>query len=343
MPTTGEPAPGPFDVEERDRRSNIMPIIDHIICPVYISSTARPLIEFASMWARWYDAELHVVHAVAPPRVMGDPLGGAVLATRPRPWQEIQAELRRIVPDTVVGTRRWHLDVVEASPVEAILAAARKRPHSMVIMATHGRGGLDRIVHGSVTAAVTHHAPCGVLVLPARLADSHEPLPPCERILCALDFLPSSRHALQHAIQLAEQAGARLEVVHVLETAGDAEALALRHFSVPEYHNARFHEAMGELQRSIPERARRWCDIQETVVTGHPAFALLRAAEEAQADLIVIGAGDRYHMRSMWLGGVAEGLLRLAHAPVLIVPAVVAGAAVDATRTEYTTQPATAS
>jgi nucleotide-binding universal stress UspA family protein len=311
-----------------------MPVIDHIICPVDISAAAHPLIAFASTWARWYDAELHVLHAVDRPEVMGDVFGGIVLATRTRPWQEVQAELRRIVPETVVDTRRWHLDVVEASPAEAILAAARKRPHSMVIMATHGRSGLDRIVHGSVTAAVTHHAPCAVLVLPERLADSHEPLPPCQRILCATDFLPSSRHALQHAMQLAEQAGARLEVIHVLETGGEAEGLALRHFSVPEYHNIRFHEAVENLHRCIPDRARRWCSIGETVATGHPAWELLRAAEATQADLIVVGAGDRYHLRSMWLGGVTDRLLRLAHAPVLIVPAVAADATAD-TSAEY--------
>jgi nucleotide-binding universal stress UspA family protein len=319
-------------------RSDIMPVIDHVICPIDISPAARPLITFATTWARWYDAELHVLHAIPPPELIGDPIGGVALSPPTRPWQEVQADIERIVPDTVVGTRRWHLDVVEAPPVEAILDAAAKRPHSMVIMATHGRSGLDRVVHGSVTAAVTHHAPCSVLVLPARAAESAEPVPPCQRILCALDFLPSSRHALQHALQLAEQAGAELEIVHVLETAGDEDALGLRHFSVPEYHNARHQEAMEEIRRAIPERARRWCTIQQKVVSGHPARELLRAAEEAQADLIVMGAGDRYHLRSMWLGGVTDRLLRLAHAPVLIVPAASAGAdavAVAETRPEY--------
>jgi|EndMetStandDraft_3_1072993.scaffolds.fasta_scaffold24030_2 nucleotide-binding universal stress UspA family protein len=298
-----------------------MPIIDHIVCPIDISQASRPLLTFASAWARWYGAELHVLHALTPPELVGDPVGGVVVATRTRSMREVQADLRRIIPDTVVDTRRWDLEVVEAPPVDAILAAARKRPHTMVIMATHGRVGLDRIVHGSVTAAVAHRAGCSVLVLPPHMAQSAEPLPPCERILCAMDFLPSSRHALQHALQLAEQTEAPLEVLHVLETAGDAEALALRHFAVPEYHNARHLEAMKELRRQIPERARRWCVIQEKVECGHPGLAILRAAEEAQADLIVIGAGDRYHMRAMWMGGVTERLLRNAHAPVLIVPA----------------------
>jgi nucleotide-binding universal stress UspA family protein len=307
-----------------------MPVIDHVICPVDISPSAAPLITFASMWARWYGAELHVLHAVPLPQVVADPIGGVVVAARARPWEEIQAELRRIIPDSVVGTRRWHLEVVEGAPADAILAAAHERPNSMVIMATHGRSGLDRVVHGSVTATVAHHAPCGVLVLPARLAEGNDPLPPCQRILCAVDFLPSSRNALQHAVQLAEQSSARLDVVHVLENAGDTEALGLRHFSVPEYHQERYRGAIEELERWIPERARRWCTIEQSVVTGDPAWALLRAAEEAQADLIVMGAGDRFHLRSMWLGGVTDRLLRTAHAPLLIVPAAAAAAEVPA-------------
>jgi nucleotide-binding universal stress UspA family protein len=107
-----------------------MPAIDHIICPVDISRAARPLMAFASTWARWYDAELHVLHAVAPPDLVGDPVGGIVVAARTRPWEAVQAELRRVVPETVVHTRRWDLEVVEASPVEAIALRSRDRSHA---------------------------------------------------------------------------------------------------------------------------------------------------------------------------------------------------------------------
>jgi nucleotide-binding universal stress UspA family protein len=200
-------------------------------------------------------------------------------------------------------------------------------------MGTHGRTGLDRIVHGSVAASVTHHAPCAVLVLPPRQSDA-EPLPTFTRILCAVDFLPSSLAGLQHALVLAEQTAAHLELVHVLETAGEPEALGLRHFSVPEYHQARIEEALEELRRRIPEGARRWCNVHERVAAGHPATTLLRIAEEAQADLIVMGSGDRFHLRSMWLGGATDRVIRSAYAPVLIVPAPPAGS-VQRERLEY--------
>jgi nucleotide-binding universal stress UspA family protein len=199
--------------------------IDHIICPIDVSSSTRRLLSYAAVWARWYEAHLHVVHAVAPPTLVGDPLGGIVMTGVRRPLHEVRAELTRVVNEVIAGDLRCSLDVIEGQPVEAILAAARQRPRSMLIMASHDRSGLDRLMNGSVTAAVTHHAPCAVLVLPANAAEHTDDIPLFRRVLCAVDFLPSSLAALQHALWLSEQAGARLEAVHVLETAGDEDAL----------------------------------------------------------------------------------------------------------------------
>jgi nucleotide-binding universal stress UspA family protein len=298
-----------------------MTLIDHIVCPVDMSPSTRPLLAFAATWARWYDADLHVLHAVPPPEMLGDPMGGMIVTTLQRPLREVRADLERIVAEVVPADLRSSVAVIEAQPVDAILHDAHARPRSMVIMGSHGRSGLDRIIHGSVTATVAHHTRCAVLVLPARLLDSPEPLPLFSRVLCAVDFLPSSLAALDHALQLAGQVNGRLEALHVLETAGDDEAVGLRHFSVPEYHVAREREALEDLRRHIPERARRWCTVHERVASGHPGWTLLRAAEEMQADLIVMGAGDRYHLRAMWLGGATDRVIGMAHAPVLIVPA----------------------
>jgi nucleotide-binding universal stress UspA family protein len=302
-----------------------MPLIDHIVCPVDMTPSTGPLLAFATTWARWYDADLHVLHAVPPPEMLGDPMGGMIVTTMHRPLREVRADLERIVTEVVPEDVRSSVAVIEGQPVDAILHDAHARPRSMVIMGSHGRSGLDRIIHGSITATVAHHTRRAVLVLPARLLDNAEPLPLFSRVLCAVDFLPSSLSALDHALQLTGQVNGRIEVLHVLETAGDEEAVGLRHFSVPEYHAAREHEALEEIRRHIPERARRWCAVHERVAAGHPGWTLLRVAEEMQADLIVMGSGDRYHLRSMWLGGATDRVIRQAHAPVLIVPAAKSG------------------
>jgi nucleotide-binding universal stress UspA family protein len=311
-----------------------MSTIDHVVCPVDLSLSTRSLLSHAAAWARWYEADLHALHVAEPPALLGDPVGGMVMTAPARSAQEYRAEFARLVSDLSLGDVSCGLDVIEGPLVDTILDEARRRPHSMLIMSTHGRTGLDRILHGSVAASVTHHAPCAVLVLPPRQNDDAGHVPLFTRILCAVDFLPSSLAALEHAVRLAEQTGAHLEVVHVVEAAGEPEALALRHFSVPEYHQSRLDEALENLRRHIPERARRWCTVHERVAPGHPAWTLLRIAEEAQADLIVMGAGDRFHLRSMWLGGATDRVIRSAYAPVLIVPAPKVGA-VPQERVEY--------
>lgn len=61
--------------------------------------------------------------------------------------------------DTSVVTRRGF-------PVEQICAVAEERDALMIVLGTHGWGALRRMVFGSVSTGVLHHAPCPVLVVP---------------------------------------------------------------------------------------------------------------------------------------------------------------------------------
>jgi len=78
--------------------------------------------------------------------------------------------------DTRVVTRRGF-------PVEQICAVAEERNAQMIVLGTHGWGALRRMVFGSVSTGVLHHAPCPVLVVPpaaktvsSKLSESSEPL-----------------------------------------------------------------------------------------------------------------------------------------------------------------------
>lgn len=150
-----------------------MPLIDHIVCPVDMSPSTGPLLAFAATWARWYDADLHMLHAVPPPEMLGDPMGGMIVTTIHRPLQDVRADLERIVTDVVPEDVRSSVEVVEGHPVEAILHDAHARPRSMVIMGSHGRSGLDRIIHGSITASFERSRPFGISESQWASAGSH--------------------------------------------------------------------------------------------------------------------------------------------------------------------------
>lgn len=80
---------------------------------------------------------------------------------------------RSIVEACVAKAKAAGIDaeglVVEESPVEAILHAAQKIDAELIIMASHGRSGLARVVLGSVAEGVMRAADVGVLIVPSGL------------------------------------------------------------------------------------------------------------------------------------------------------------------------------
>lgn len=58
----------------------------------------------------------------------------------------------------------------EGVPADAIVNAAREWHADLIIAGTHGRGGLERLILGSVTESILRHAPCPVLALPYKAA-----------------------------------------------------------------------------------------------------------------------------------------------------------------------------
>ncbi len=75
----------------------------------------------------------------------------------------LEAELAELDPGG-----RCARQVVDAAPAEAILAVANEQEADLIAMSTHGRRGYNRLVVGSVTERVARHAPCSLLVFPAR-------------------------------------------------------------------------------------------------------------------------------------------------------------------------------
>lgn len=290
--------------------------IEHVICPIDLSTHSALALRHAAAWARWYDAWLHVLHVAPLPQPLLSPTG-LLVALPVQPLDEIKAEVERFVADTLAGDDDRIVDVVQGQPAAAIVDASA-REHSLLVMGTHGWTGLDRLLLGSVTERVAHVTHCPLLAVPPHTSSLHA-TPTMKQVLCAVDFRPSSLAGLRYGLSLAQEAEARIEVVTVLEYLRADDLGALVETMVPEHEDLR-RDRLQQLHERIPDDARLWCGIQENVLAGPPADALLRRSEALEADLIVMGTGDRPHLHALWLGSTTGRLLREARCPVLIVP-----------------------
>jgi nucleotide-binding universal stress UspA family protein len=136
-----------------------------ILCPTDFSASADKAFDLACSLARDYDARLIVVHVARRPPTATT---GEVEEIRTHPqggWQEAQAKLCRY-QDAVPGTSTiWRMSDDNAASV--IVSVAQENGCDLIVMGTHGRSGLKRLLLGSVAESVLRHAACPVLTVTA--------------------------------------------------------------------------------------------------------------------------------------------------------------------------------
>lgn len=141
--------------------------------PTDFSDLSTPAFELACALARDYGAELVVLH-VSPWSVVGVVDGIAV--ELPTGWEEeTRARLEQIRPDEAGIRVARRLEQGEASA--QILKVAGEVKADLIVMGTHGRGGVSRLLIGSVAEEVLRKAPCPVLTVKAPFPAEHTTKP----------------------------------------------------------------------------------------------------------------------------------------------------------------------
>jgi universal stress protein A len=137
-----------------------------ILYPTDFSTVGRTALEMATSLARDRGAKLLIVHVEEPATAYG---GGELYYGIDMPdRQELQRMLSAVVPtDPAVG---FEHRLVLGSPAGGILHVAEKDKVEMIVMATHGRTGLTRLLMGSVAEEVVRKAKCPVLTVKAAAA-----------------------------------------------------------------------------------------------------------------------------------------------------------------------------
>lgn len=142
-----------------------------IIYPTDFSPAAEAVFDTAQRLARDSDSLLMIVHVVEPvvaatPGTVAPPvtIGGTDLSeTQQKAIEEAREELQKVVPtDSAI---RFEHRVIEGLASDGILNLAELEQPDLIIMATHGRTGLKRLLMGSVAEKVVRHARCPVLTL----------------------------------------------------------------------------------------------------------------------------------------------------------------------------------
>ncbi len=291
-----------------------------ILCPFDFSDSSTRALAHAAALARWFDAQLTVLHVVPtfdPMQVQGE-LGVPIQFVNPMTREEIVGRMRPCLERAGVSPEA---DLIaEAGHVPTtIVDQALTRGADLVVIGTHGRRGFKRLLLGSVTEKVLHEAPCPVLTVSPQTEAATSDVVTFKRILCPVDFSPSALLALGFALDLARQALGLVTLLHVVEWLPEDEPRASAHYNVPEFRGYMVDDARQRLRSLVAEESRAWCEIDDVIVSGRAHREILREAEARSADLIVMGSQGRGGVGLALFGSTTQQVVRSAPCPVLTV------------------------
>jgi nucleotide-binding universal stress UspA family protein len=177
-----------------------------ILVPTDFSKHSDSSLRFAIRLARDCGARLRLLHVVEPPLYSGEL--GMTLPTPPESLAVLEEKLRKRAETEGAGVP-FDTMVVEGSPAREILRVADEAACDLIVLSTHGRTGLRRVLLGSVAEEVIRHATRPVLTLKAPLAfgpEAPEPAAPRE----ARETLVDATHAPHPARSESEKRGSHV-------------------------------------------------------------------------------------------------------------------------------------
>lgn len=298
--------------------------IQRILFPTDFSEFSAQALRHALALTLKFKARLKIVHVI--PQVMQP--GESLYATSP--WvltpgmrQEVEEEMKKFLAPVREARIDHEIEISEGDPWREIVVAAEEMPADLVVMGTHGRSGVERLVLGSVAEKLIRRLPCPVLTVSHEEGRTWESPGLIKKILCATDFSPTSTEALHFALALASRHEAALTLLHVIETVpelGDPAFPPIPALAALRQEHER--EALKNVERSLAQAGSGSVKTETRILLGRAYKEILRIAVEDRTDLIVMGAQGHGPIEHLLSGSNAQHVIRRATCPVLTVRAV---------------------
>lgn len=290
-----------------------MKAIKKVLYPTDFSDLSAATLAHAAFICERYGAELHVVHATQPAE-SGRANANVAVPLEKRDWSSPFKEyVASLNPDKLRVKSLVPAEIEFESVPDMVLEYADQNAIDLIVLGTHGRRGLGRLILGSTAEEVVRLAKCSVLTVGAearKLLGGG-----VRKILVPIDFSAPSMKALDAAKDLAGKLGATLDALHVIEPVAVPVpyGIAFPSVTTPEvYENAK-----NALEKSVE-------DIGELRVVTHvahgiPENVIKSYAHENGADLIVMASHGLTGFDRFVNGSVSQEVLRQASCPVYTV------------------------
>jgi nucleotide-binding universal stress UspA family protein len=244
-----------------------------ILFPTDFSTASRAALPFARALAKVYGSTILVAHSIASQAHHPD-VTDRFLGENDQVWHDARHKLDEFIQDRQLVPLPCTTLLDRGDVADVIPAMIHEHEVDLVVLVTHGRHGVGKLILGSAAEKIYRTAFCPVLTVGPKA--QHAEQWQLRRILCPLDVAEDPEPVLHYALSLAEENQAEFIVLQAVPM-------------VPWQHRASVEQRCWRaMEGLIPEHAKDWCMPQIVVRWEHPAEAIVREAQEREADLIVM-------------------------------------------------------
>lgn len=280
--------------------------LKNILFPTDFSPASRAALPFARILAQIYGSTILLAHSM-PPEPRLEVVFDRIPEQDDMVWKDARQKFESFLHACSFGTVPWKPLLDRGDLEQVIPAMIQEHEVDLVVLGTHGRRGVSKLVLGSSAEKIYRSAPCPVLTIGPHAHGTEEWK--IRRILCPVDISEDPEPVLHYALSLAEENQAELIILEA------APAVPWPHRTSVEERSRRALEGL------IPESAKDWCTPDVVVRWEHPADAILQEAEIRNVDLIVMSVHKArvasWSAHLPW--PVASEVVSLARCPVLTV------------------------
>lgn len=238
------------------------------------------------------------------------------------PQSTLQAKIELQAQELRAAGHDVKTETATGDPAEKIVQAAANGGADMIVMASHGRGVVGRLLHGSVADKVAREATVPVMVVRSARA---QPGPVgITRLVLPLDGSPLAAQSIPVALEIARRLGTPLLLVRAVNMAelmppamGMGEAIP---FQIYDDTEEEMNKAASDyLDAEANTLRQQGFTVATKVLSGPPASAISEIT--LPSDVVVLCSNERSGVARWLMGSVAEELVRADDCPVILVPA----------------------
>ena len=297
-------------------------MLKHILVPLDGSKLAEAAIPVAASLAQTLGAPvtiLHVIEQDAPQEIHKD----HHLTQADEAAEYLKQVAERDFPPEIKVNSHVHTAVVKDVSGSIVEHATREFQPDLIVMCTHGEGGVRELLFGSIAQQVVAQGLTPVLLI---RPDSNSLRPfNLERILIPLDTGPIHDASLPMARELARAYNSSIHLLTVIPTFSTVTGETATTSSLLPATTAALLEISAEnaaedLQGHLDEMNDANFSTTAEVARGDPATEIVNLSEKLDVDLIVLTTHRKAGPAAFWAGSVAPKVARRARVPILLIP-----------------------